>query len=289
MTTATTMKLTPQRALQGFRTHVKQWQKASLSLCASAAVVLLANKHAPEGKQVDFDTTLIRLRGEVSAAGDIGQSQVYKVVGLAKDLVERLIKEFKTNGPIVKVLKAETHDDAMSLLLDHLERQKIVTLEGLAVWIGKYQRGGASRGTQAQPPRGKRGAGQQQTAGAGATAAGAGAAPANTGGGVTAPGDARGVQTMLKVMPLGLVCATVAGSGHALGAIAQGLLPYIAEVDDLESLITHAQARIDFLNVQAGRIVSPGIATGAEVQGPQRPTRGRQNAGGGRQRQRVAA
>lgn len=295
--TTTTKKiaaLSTTRAIQGFRTQVGHYHRVSLALLASSTVVLMVSLHAEE--PTPFDATIMRLKGEISEVANIAQSQTYKILGLARKLVDKLSESTKGDGPLAKLLKAKTHDAAMAVVTGWLNAQKVKSVEDATVFLGLYQRapqtntgagvmraaaggGGLSSATlsQAAPdtpvPRGKRAQAEAAKAKAEAEAR-AGPSPPIVPG--TPQADQReGLTTTLKVMPSGMVVASLVRAGHDPQKIVVDLIPYLNTVDCIDRIVEFMAARRDFL-VQMTRapVIDPVIPVAQDDAPAPRAARG---------------
>lgn len=139
-TPAVIASMRPNEAVAGFKKQATNWHRASMSMVASGAVCLIVGAYSPNGNRVEYDAMILRLKQEVAETG-IKQAQIYKYIGLSRGLVSNILSRGGVEGEVTQaVLKAKTHDEGMEAILAFLAKEKVKSLDGLGVLVGRYKR-----------------------------------------------------------------------------------------------------------------------------------------------------
>lgn len=144
-------KLAQTRALAAFKTHAIDWRRQSLVLGCAATVCFVVGSFSK--RQVTAAQTAERLKATVAKTG-IKDSQVAKYVGLARTLADHMA--VSDDKPLAAVLKTTSAKKAINVVTGFLTKNKVTTLEGMTVLLGKYRRSTVKRKASARPsPKGK--------------------------------------------------------------------------------------------------------------------------------------
>lgn len=134
--------ITQSRAISHFSETVTAWNRSSMQLVSSAALCFIAGAYATDEKdRSDYTKTMATLKDLVTEKG-LKTAQAYKYIGLARQLVIRLVKEHPLlDGVIHDVLDARAANSATTVLLTYLDKNKVTSLDTLGVFLGgAYQR-----------------------------------------------------------------------------------------------------------------------------------------------------
>jgi hypothetical protein len=148
-------KLAQPRALAAFKTHAVEWRRQSLTVGCAATVCFIVGSFSK--RQVAADKTAERLRAVVAQTG-IKDSQVAKYIGLARSLANHMA--VSADRPLAAVLKTTSPSRATNIVASFLTKNKVTTLEGMTVLLGKYRRSKAKKTPPAAKPSPKESSGR---------------------------------------------------------------------------------------------------------------------------------
>lgn len=129
-----------ERAIKNFKDTVQTFNRSSMTLIGSAAVCFIIGAFDEKNKR-DYADTMADLKEIVTEEG-LKMAQMYKYIGLARQLVVHLVKKFPLNDGIIHdVLDARSPGNATSVITDYLSGEEVQTLDKLGGFLGgRYQR-----------------------------------------------------------------------------------------------------------------------------------------------------
>lgn len=140
--------ITATKAVGHFRETVATFNRSSLMLLSSAAVCFITGAYSKKDKR-DYSETMAELKEVVTEEG-LKMAQMYKYIGLARQLVVFLVKQNPLlEGPIHDVLDAKTPKAASQVLVTFLEDEKVQSLDGVGAFLGGAYQRSANEGERA--------------------------------------------------------------------------------------------------------------------------------------------